>query len=362
MTTERKFTLKSSYFLKTEGGRCLITHLCGHYLAGWTADGRQVLASHGFDSLEVVWFDASGRFQKAEVIPHPRQNDSPDDPYYPNQILRFVQNWMDQVGFRDEPITIEPFSICNPFSIRITLLFDTQWEFLRDPYYLDNDLTMQDDMYRSILAQINAGHFVFRWGYYEAWAIRPDGEESFDYIPPECYPQELPPPRRQLYPLQPYGAEEDYPFFACGILADGRQALMGRYGRNLVLVLFAADGTFLEYQTQELVSEDYARLNEVISEADERMILERRTAWQAELGWRNAPIRIQHFRLPHYRIFIADYPGWANVFRHDPYFYSSPQEREEVAQQVREWEASGNFVFWWGRDYHVDNEGNVIST
>jgi hypothetical protein len=40
----------------------------------------------------------------------------------------------------------------------------------------------------------------------------------------------------------------------------------------------------------------------------------------------------------------------------------SAEERAQVRQQVLEWEASGSFVFWWGRDYHMTKDGEVLST
>ena len=37
-------------------------------------------------------------------------------------------------------------------------------------------------------------------------------------------------------------------------------------------------------------------------------------------------------------------------------------ENAELRAQLEEWERAGQFVFWWGRDYHMSSEGEVLST
>jgi hypothetical protein len=149
------------------------------------------------------------------------------------------------------------------------------------------------------------------------------------------------------YTLRTYGADDGAARFYTGRLPDGRSGVIGVYHREIVLVRFAADGTLADVQTRPLKRgpEDKQAL-----------------AWQQELGWQPGPIRVRRFMLPDQRIYVADYPPWAIVFRHDPYVYPTPEERAQVRERVREWEENGWFVFWWDRDYYLDADGNVLST
>ncbi len=177
-------------------------------------------------------------------------------------------------------------------------------------------------------------------------------------------------PEDKLYPLRTSGAEGDDADYYAGALPDGRQGLMGPYDEEVVCVLFDGEGGLLGAQSRPaLAPPDPAgkprrKGRRPAPEPEERRAwaVRQALAWQAELGWLPSVVRVKRFRLPGHRIYVHDYPYWAIILRADPYYYSVPEEREDYLRMLTEWEASGNFVFWWGTDYQVGPDGEVLST
>ncbi len=161
------------------------------------------------------------------------------------------------------------------------------------------------------------------------------------------------------YAIRTYGVEGGEADFYAGALADGRQALMGQYGpEQLVCVPFDAEGWRQGVLTRAVpVREGQAEPGSAAAWGAQHAL-----AWQAELGWRAGPVRVRRFALPEHCVYIADYPGWGIRLQADPYFYPSEEEREALRQQLALWEQAGKFVFWWGKDYFMSKDGEVLST
>lgn len=60
-------------------------------------------------------------------------------------------------------------------------------------------------------------------------------------------------------------------------------------------------------------------------------------------------------------IYTSPYPVWGFHLQFDPYVFPTAEERAEMRRRLNEWEAAGNFVFWWGRDYNMSPDGCVIA-
>ncbi len=168
---------------------------------------------------------------------------------------------------------------------------------------------------------------------------------------------------RPLYRLRDRSEGGPAEVFA-GRLADGRLALMGAYGDELVCVAFGPDGAFGEVLARplSLPARGGERADAEGSPPGVEPWLPQAEAWQGELGWSAGPIDVQPFLLWDRQIYLADYPGWAIRYRADPIVVRDPEERAQVQQQVREWEESGAFVFWWGKDYFMSKDGEAVST
>jgi hypothetical protein len=331
------------------------THLLKWY-AGSVADGRLVLFGQSNDALlEVIWFTPQGTFLKGEKVPIPKEKVRADIPFYPGQVLQFILDWQKHVGFRSHPITVRHFHLDQPFHAGIRLLFSWDRDFLRDPYYHEPFPDGRQYRHQSILDWLAARNFVLYWGR-EEFGFNKEGIGTDD-----C-PEGVGKPlftRERLYCLQTSYEDGNVADFYAGRLADGRQALLGVYLPKLVLVLFDAAGNYLEYQTRPLAD---GPKSGPVTDVDRAEFVTRRQRWQRELGWQEQPIQVRRFALPEQRIYLADYPEWATLLLYDPYSYPTPQERAELRRQMEEWDREGCFVFWWSRDYHMNKDGEVLST
>jgi hypothetical protein len=159
----------------------------------------------------------------------------------------------------------------------------------------------------------------------------------------------------RLFAIQ--GHSDD--FFA-GVLADGRQVLMGFNVPDLVAYFFSPEGVLLGRDTRLLEGEPprpggvgpYLTRDPTYRESVRRQV----ARWQEDLGFRPATI--------HVRAFTADFvkveampSRWLEV---DP---DEPDEgREEYMRANQEWEAAGDFVLWWDDAYYMSKDGEVVST
>jgi hypothetical protein len=155
-----------------------------------------------------------------------------------------------------------------------------------------------------------------------------------------------------LYPIQP-----DQGYFDAGTASDGRQALMGLYCPDLVAIAFDQAGDLLGCERRHL--EFLHQRGGVYDIYDER-IPPRLLAWQEEMGFRSATIRVRRFFLDDLWIDIEDYPDHFGEILEDP--EALDEEHDENRGSMRTWDAEGQFVLLWGNDYWLDGTGEVVSS
>ena len=168
----------------------------------------------------------------------------------------------------------------------------------------------------------------------------------------------------QLYPIRP-----DQGYFSAGMTGDGRQVLMGLHCPDLVAIFFDTPGALLGHEARQLEflqrsrvlvdGEPIEGLVGVYDIHDER-IPPRLAAWQVEMGFKPATIRVNRFAIPGLGIGIEDYPDHFGDILDDP--EASDEEKADVRESMRLWDADGQFVLLWGNDYWLAGDGEVVSS
>jgi hypothetical protein len=168
----------------------------------------------------------------------------------------------------------------------------------------------------------------------------------------------------RLYPIRP---EQGY--FVAGMTGDGRQVLMGLYCPDLVAIFFDASGDLIRHEAHHLeflqrsgVIVDGERIEGMVGYYDiyDERIPPRIVAWQEELQFRSTTIRVKRFFLDELGIGIEDYPSHFGEILDDP--GASDEEKGDVRDSMRHWDADGQFVLHWGNDYWLDDSGEVTSS
>lgn len=157
--------------------------------------------------------------------------------------------------------------------------------------------------------------------------------------------------------------------FDAGMTGDGRQVLMGLDCPDLVAIFFDAAGDLIRHEARHLEFLQRSGLivdGEPIEGAvgyydiDDERILHRIVAWQEELQFRSTTIRVKRFFLDELGIGIEDYPSHFGEILVDP--GASDEEKRDLRDSMRLWDADGQFVLHWGNDYWLDDSGEVTSS
>ncbi len=179
------------------------------------------------------------------------------------------------------------------------------------------------------------------------------------------------------YPLSTYGQEDRSAPFFTGRTADGSQLLLGPFDGGILVIRFSRDGEFLACEqhplltSRESIGADIRARHPVLGASDFAMLraIEFGDAEGAEvrvlrdrLGVSPATIQVRAFHLDDYPIGIDPYPDFLEQVKDDPGSIEDEEEREELLEALRNWEANGEFVFWWGNDLYVDGTGKVVSS
>lgn len=125
-----------------------------------------------------------------------------------------------------------------------------------------------------------------------------------------------------LYPIQPKQG-----YFDAGMTGDGRQVLMGLHCPDLVAIFFGPSGDLIRHDARRL---EFLQRRSVIVDGesvegmvgaydihDER-IPSRVVAWQEELEFRAATIRVKRFFQHELGIGFEDYPAHFGEILADP--------------------------------------------
>lgn len=294
--------------------------------------------------------------------------DVPDS--YNELIAEHELRWQERVGFRYAPIEFHHFRVDHPEQVTVYLLPADILEMLCDPYAgEDRYLTAKNFVegwqnhrcYRMVWGseQLDGVGYLISEGGHSGW----DRELTVEEI---AYYQ----PSGRTYTLRTHGDDAGDADFYTGRLPDGRPVILGPYNDHALLVMFYPDGRYRAHLTRDLPPGD--------KDPSDRTETRRRAkalarAWREELGLHldPGPIRVGGFMLPdsrinqwdpYHHVYITDLPRWGLVYRYDPYFYPTKEERSEVAASLAAWKESGKFVFWWGKDYHMSRDGEVLST
>lgn len=252
----------------------------------------------------------------------------------------------------------------DPFRIGIGLVASWIPEQIWDPYGGVGAQNLQEaiDSVNITVGGIRFGDFCVFWAdeVFGYWGDR------YPYDHPERLTQAPNPlhliPDR-VYTLNTYGDGAADAYFHTGTLPDRRQVLMGWYDDQVVALFFDADGEFLEAQERPTgFGPDSVPPGQVYPVVQHRFASAPTRAWQAELGWREGPIRVRFFMHPDRRIYLSDLSRAGVTAYYDPFVYIDREEREKARRSLRAWLDSGNFVLSWMRDYRLDREGNVLST
>jgi hypothetical protein len=149
----------------------------------------------------------------------------------------------------------------------------------------------------------------------------------------------------KLYVLQP---DTHYGIYV-GYINEKFQAIVSHYDDLLIAVLFDVDGNLVEVREKSLAD---------VQLADHERAL---TNWVDELNLIIRPISIKKFFLSNYKIGIKD------LSVGDEYFLShqtefSKTEQADHHEWIKDWQDSGEFVFWWNNDFWCDQEGDIIAS
>ncbi len=345
------------------------------YFTGKTADGQQVLQAwyagenpyiEGMTQAQLVWFDSGGNIISTESVALPLLPAAPP-PWSSEDITqgcRTVRRHMGTLGVVPGPIRVRHFWLEEPFRMGISLLPPWLPEQIWDPYSIPGSQNLEEALYgvNVVVGNKRFGDFRLFWGE-EVFGVCGD---NYPYDHPD---RALPPgPPLHLFPdrlhtLRTYGPRNPGPYFYTGTLPDGRQGLMGWHHDNVVCLLFDAQGILCE-ATERPTGFEFAQIPEganpeLAAHQQARPVAK---AWQKELGWRQGAIRVRPFMHPDKRIFLSDLTRSGVTTLYDPFQYGTVEEREEMRKQLDSWLESESFVLNWMRDYHIDREGNVIST
>ncbi len=142
-------------------------------------------------------------------------------------------------------------------------------------------------------------------------------------------------------------------YFDAGKLPGGRQALVGVQLPNLMVLLFSAEGDFLAAHTIPIASSDRSS----IGDRAQQVVLE----WEEASGFQPVTIRVKPFFLDELWIGIRDLPEHYQDVIDNPDDFE-PYRKDELLEDIREWNRSGSFVFYWTEDYYMSIDGEVESS
>jgi hypothetical protein len=162
----------------------------------------------------------------------------------------------------------------------------------------------------------------------------------------------------RLFPIQAYDYET-------GVCTDGQQVVMGLLCPELVAFYFDSQGNLLGREGRRWsdaagkIAGDRPPYH-TFNDEFKALIDAQRKAWQAELGYSPATVRVKQFHDDKYQVGIDILPDHFEDIESRTWL--SEEQRQDYAESRAEWLADGNFVWWWARDYYMSADGKVEST
>ncbi len=184
----------------------------------------------------------------------------------------------------------------------------------------------------------------------------------------------------QSFTITSYGND-----FFTGVTSDGRQVLMGLLCPNLVAVFFDAEGSYLSHDVLDLTMlpprmgvtgvswqtptgvESINGIREgpfkISDPTFQSSLANDIGSLKAKVGFIERPIRLRQFKLDGQSIGIELLPRHLAEFKTNPDGVAEDQEElNELQSELADWESSGNFVFYWAKDYWFGPNGQIEST
>jgi len=160
----------------------------------------------------------------------------------------------------------------------------------------------------------------------------------------------------RLYPI----LSHDWYAFYAGHLPDGRQLLAGVDGCRVVLGFFEPGGEFIDVERRTLPEGE--EVEQYLSK---------------EFGYRPSLVRVKRFRIPPEKgqvidplqlalvgesgFAIAPFPlDWQDFFN-DPSSFCE-EDRESYTKMIRGWVAREDFALYWGNEYFLNRDGEVVGS
>lgn len=166
-------------------------------------------------------------------------------------------------------------------------------------------------------------------------------------------------PEDQLFPITGYGDE-----FVTGLCSDGRQVVMGLLCPHLVAYYFDRDGRLVEGE-RRLWNHPAPRSGNgpyhIYDKAFEAALATQLREWQDSIGYSSQPIRVRAFFDAQQGVGISLFPDHMDL-PEDELKSLDGEEREDLERDRAEWLTSGQFVWWWAKDYWTGPDGAVVST
>lgn len=142
-----------------------------------------------------------------------------------------------------------------------------------------------------------------------------------------------------------------YRFFT-GVLMSGNQFIVGRYDTNQFLaVVFNSSGNFLYIHRENYAFDPKGSADE------DKLIL---NIWREINGYELRSIQVFKFYLDDLRVGIESYPGEMELGKDNNKI--TKDEKNDMIADSTDWIARGDYVFWWNRDFWMNNAGEVIAS
>lgn len=164
----------------------------------------------------------------------------------------------------------------------------------------------------------------------------------------------------RLFPVNTYGED-----FFTAVCADGRQVIIGLLCPHVIAYLFDSQGRLLGDEHRPW-NHPAPRTKEtgpyqIYDKPFQAALAAQIRDWQLELGYSAAPIRIRAFYDRQHSIGIELLPDHFQL-PDEELEEMDEQERQEIVREREKWLASGQFVWWWAKDYWTSADGEVLST
>jgi hypothetical protein len=156
--------------------------------------------------------------------------------------------------------------------------------------------------------------------------------------------------------------------FGTGKDPSGRQVLFGILGDERIGVFFDEKGRVESSRIEGVQHSDPAA--GAPSAVDS--LYPELASWSQELGVVPETIRIQRFHIPLERdqpskpweydgVGIEDLPWHYRAFLANPATVEE-RDRKTLQEEIENWIRRGDFVLWWGNDFDINRDGEVVSS